>query len=440
MAKEFTFDDLNKEMAKNSFLGERLDLSDVSKIEEYIDSGNYHLNACLTGSLFKGYPGNRSICLAGPSGTGKTYLLLNAVKQAQDQGYFIVFYDSENAVDIDLVMKFGIDPTKFRYEPISTVQEFRTSVANMTETLIENKRKGVTIPKILLCLDSAGNLATQKEIDDSLSGSDKADMTRAKVLKSIFRILMTRMAEVKMPFIFTNHTYQTQDLFSRTVSSGGTGIEYAASIILFLSKAQHKEGAEKTGIVVTVKPNKNRFAKPSEIKFIIHFTKGMNRYVGLENYISWDYCGIDKGKIMDEKEMASIERKLEKQTGSKKDTMEELINKVKGTEFPFIQKVIEENDADGTQIEKDVELKFYYISPDDAKTLGVGGASKGLAVKHLARTINPAELFKSHVFTEEVLKGMEPLIREKFEYNTDVLDDEDIFEELEASNTEDNDE
>jgi len=62
MAKEFTFDDLNKEMAKNSFLGERLDLSDVSKIEEYIDSGNYHLNACLTGSLFKGYPGNRSRC------------------------------------------------------------------------------------------------------------------------------------------------------------------------------------------------------------------------------------------------------------------------------------------------------------------------------------------------------------------------------------------
>lgn len=153
--------------------------------------------------------------------TGKTYLTLNAVKQAQDLGYYIVYYDSENAVDRDLVEKFGIDSTKFRYEPCNTVQEFRSSVTALADTLIAQQAKGLVIPKVMIILDSAGNLATQKEIDDAKSGSDKADMTRSKLLKSTFRILMTKLGIVKVPFIFTNHTYQTQDLFSQTVSGGG---------------------------------------------------------------------------------------------------------------------------------------------------------------------------------------------------------------------------
>ena len=117
MAKEFSFADLNKEMSKISEYGETLDKSTISEIDHYIPTGNYHLNACLTGSLFGGYPNNRAVALAGPSGTGKTYLILNAIKQAQKQGYSIVFYDSENAVDKSLVEKFGIDPKTFRYEP-----------------------------------------------------------------------------------------------------------------------------------------------------------------------------------------------------------------------------------------------------------------------------------------------------------------------------------
>lgn len=140
--------------------------------------------------------------------TGKTFLLLNGIKRAQDLGYSIIFYDSENAVDLDLVEKFGIDPRRFRYEPCNTVQEFRSSVTALTDILIEQKNKGVEIPKILIALDSAGNLATQKEIDDAKSGSDKADMTRAKLLKSAFRILMTKLGICKIPFLFTNHTYQ----------------------------------------------------------------------------------------------------------------------------------------------------------------------------------------------------------------------------------------
>ena len=197
--KEFSFSDLNKEMSKISEYGETMDKSTISAIDHYIPTGNYMLNMCLTASLFGGYPNNRAIALAGPSGTGKTFLTLNAVKQAQDLGYSIVYYDSENAVDRDLVERFGIDPSRFRYEPCNTVQEFRTSVTAITEVLIEQKKKGAELPKIMVVLDSAGNLATQKEVDDAKTGSDKSDMTRARLLKSTFRILMTKLGICKDP-------------------------------------------------------------------------------------------------------------------------------------------------------------------------------------------------------------------------------------------------
>ena len=295
--KEFSFDDINKELADLNPMGSIMEHSNFSEVTEWIDTGNYHLNACVSGSLFGGWPNNRSCSIAGPSGTGKTYLILNSVKRAIDMGYNVIFYDSEAAVDRELMKKFGIDTNKVNYQPINTVQEFRTSVTSITSRMQEAKRAGAELPKVMIILDSAGNLATMKEIEDAKSGSEKSDMTRSKVLKSIFRIIMTPMADLKIPFLFTNHTYQTQDFISRQVAGGGTGPEYAASIVLFLNKAQLKEGAEKTGIIVTAKPNKNRFAKPQPIKFHLHYTKGMNPYVGLENYVSWETCGITRGVI-----------------------------------------------------------------------------------------------------------------------------------------------
>lgn len=294
---EFSFDDINKELAELNPMGSVMDQSTFSEVTEWIDTGNYHLNACVSGSLFGGWPNNRSCSIAGPSGTGKTYLILNSVKRAIDMGYNVIFYDSEAAVDKSLMEKFGIDTSKVNYQPINTVQDFRTSVTSITGRMQEAKRAGASLPKVMIILDSAGNLATAKEIEDARSGSDKSDMTRSKVLKSIFRIIMTPMADLKIPFLFTNHTYQTQDFISRQVAGGGTGPEYAASIVLFLNKAQLKENGEKAGIVVTAKPNKNRFAKPQSIKFHLHFSEGMNRYVGLEQYIDWEDIGITRGSI-----------------------------------------------------------------------------------------------------------------------------------------------
>jgi RecA/RadA recombinase len=370
-------------MSKISQYGDTLDKSTISDIDEYIPSGNYMLNACLTGSLFRGYPNNRSVCIAGPSGTGKNYLILNYIREAQKKGYYIIFYDSENAVDKSLVEKFGIDPKKMRYEPCNTVQEFRSSVTALTDTLIEQKKKGIAIPKVMIILDSAGNLATQKEVEDAKSGSDKADMTRAKLLKSTFRILMTKMGICKIPFIFSNHTYMTQDLFAKQVGGGGTGPEYAASVIMFLGKAKLTEGSEHTGIVVTVKPNKNRFAKPIPVKIHISFNKGMNPYVGLEEFINWDTCGIQRGNILTDKQYEKLSE------SEKKDCR--------------------------PMCDKDGVLTGYFAPKDSARKL---------VVRHLNDSVELNRLFTSEIITKEVLDELdENVIMPMFTYHTEDADE-----------------
>lgn len=393
MSKTFTFEDLNKELSKISTFGDTLDKSEVSTVDHHISTGNYALNAALTGSVWGGFPNNRSVAIAGPSGTGKTYLILNAVREAQKLGYSIIYYDSENAVDRSLTDKFGIDPAKLRYEPCNTVQEFRSSVTNLTKAMLEAKKKGSELPRIMVILDSAGNLATQKEIDDAASGSDKSDMTRARLLKSTFRILMTQMGICKIPFLFTNHVYQTQDLFSKQVAGGGTGPEYAASIILFLNKAKLADG-NSTGIIVTAKPNKNRFAKPTPVKFWIDFNKGMNPYVGLQEFISWDNCGIQRGRLINEKDFMKM---------SEKDK-------------EVCRKHTYKN-------EKGDEVTVYFQPSETARKL---------CVKHLNDTVDLNMLFKPEVITKEVLDLLdENIIKPTFSYGVDEEfdDDPETFED-----------
>ncbi len=303
---EFSFTDLNKEMSKNSKWGGLMseEGKGVSAITDYISVGNYACNACLTGSIFGGIPNNRSTAISGFSGVGKTYLLLNIAREAQKKDIFVIWYDSENAIEYSQLKQFGIDPSKFRYEPVTNVFDFRTNITQTIDLLIEKKEAGMKIPKVLFILDSVGNLASLKESIDAREGNDKADMTRPKLIRSIFRIICSKMGIIGATFAFSNHIYQTMDLFSQNKQSGGEGLVFGASIILNLSKAKLKEGSDntQTGIIVTATPEKNRFCKPKTVKFYISYVNGMNPYVGLENWISFERCGIQRGKFITEKE------------------------------------------------------------------------------------------------------------------------------------------
>jgi RecA/RadA recombinase len=379
MSKEISFSELDSFLSKINDKGSIITKNTYSKIDEWISTGNYLLNAQLSGSLFGGIPNSRSVCFAGESGTGKTFLTLNVCREAQKMGYNIIYCDSEAAVDEDTIKNFGVDPEKFRYQPVSTPSEVRHFVANMCDHLKVLKGKGSALPKIMLILDSLGNLATTKERADASSGNEKRDMTKQQELRSLFRVITADLSEFKIPFVFTNHTYATIGSYvpGQTISGGGGAI-YNASIITMLSKATLKEkvddnpmGAQKTGIVVTSKIAKNRFARPIPVKFHISFYKGMNPYVGLESFINWDSCGIGRGKLHDEAAF--------KKWFTKGNPVEEYI---KNTRFVH-------TDENGKE-------HIYYFEPKET--------ARKIVVRHLAKEVSPGELFSSKVITNEVLE------------------------------------
>ena len=384
MAKEFSIAEIQKELKKINPFGGEIATSEFSKITEWIDTGNYHLNAVFSGDLFGGIPNNRTICLAGESGTGKTFLMLNMVRELQKKGYYIIYYDTEGAVDVDNIKNFQVDPNRFDHQPLSDLAKFRTSITNMIKKMVEAKAKGYDIPKIAICLDSLGMLATTKEIEDAMSGSDKADMTRAKMVRSLFRIITSDLTGLGVPFLFTNHTYASTGMFPTINLSGGGGLVYSASVILALSKAQIKEDRIQTGIIVSVKTLKNRFGKPIPIKFHIRWDKGMNRFIGMEEYISWDVCGIQKGNIITQNDY------------------DKLSDAAKINAKPFTR---EGNDV-------------YFVAKDTARYW---------ICKHLEKGVPASELFTEEVFTREVLEQInEKRVKPRFAYGIDENEVEDL--------------
>ena len=381
---EFSFDDLNKEMKKISSFGGIVSEGCISDIDEYVSVGNYICNAALTGSIFQGIPNNRITSLSGDPSTGKTYLCLNIAREAQKQGYYIYWYDTENTTDSYQLKKFGIDLDRIIYSPVGSVMEFKTSITNVLNTLISKKESGMKIPKILFVLDSLGMLSSEKEYNDALQGEDKVDLTRPKQLRSIFRIITQKLGIIGGTFVYTNHVYQTTDMYAQTKQNGGMGGMYSASIILNLSKAKLKEGSDntQTGIIVTARPDKNRFVVPNTVKFYISYVNGMNKYVGLENYISWDRCGIDRGKFIDEKEY----------------------NKSPNEKYKRVEC-------------KDGTIK-YFVQSDSGRNVCCDDGT----------CLPWKKLFTSQVFTQERLERLDKYIQSEFKY-ADGVQVNDLFDE-----------
>ena len=234
---EFSFADLNKEMNKNSRSGGIVSEGIISEITDYISTGNYILNACMTGSILQGVPNNRIISYSGDPSTGKTYLLLNLAREATKKNYYVIWYDTENTTDSKQFEQFGVDTSKVRYEPVGSVSEFKTSITQTLDILLKQKEQGNKIPQVLFILDSLGMLHSDKEYNDALSGEEKVDLTRPKQLRSIFRIITQKLGLIGATFAYSNHIYQGTDMYAQTNQSGGKGGIFSASIIINLSKS-----------------------------------------------------------------------------------------------------------------------------------------------------------------------------------------------------------
>ena len=217
------------------------------KEKVFISTGVYLLDAALSGKLLNGgVANNRITAFAGESGSGKSFLAYSCARNAQKEGYSIIYIDTEEAVDLEDFPKFGVDNSldKLRLISSNKVEDVNILLTQLVDELKEEKLNGGEIPKLMIILDSLGQMASNKEKADLLKGDIKTDMTKAKALGSMFRSINTDLGYLEIPMIVCNHTYQTLDLFSQEKLKGGNALLYSASVIGFMSKSKLKSGEE----------------------------------------------------------------------------------------------------------------------------------------------------------------------------------------------------
>ena len=263
-----------------TLVSEGVEAGDVSS---YIDTGSYTFNALLSGSIFGGLPSNKITAIAGEAATGKTFFALGIVKSFLDKNKEagVIYFESESALTRDLVEARGIDSKRMVIVPVATVQEFRHQSIKVIDKYIEqeeSKRK-----PIMFVLDSLGMLSTTKEMTDTAEGKETRDMTRSQIVKAAFRVLTLKLGKAKVPMIMTNHTYDViGSMFPQKEMGGGSGLKYAASNIVYLSKRKEKDGKQVIGNVIHCKNYKSRLTKENAmIDVILTYDKGLDKHYGL---------------------------------------------------------------------------------------------------------------------------------------------------------------
>jgi RecA/RadA recombinase len=271
--------ELDNEFA--SIVDEGVSAGDCSS---FVDTGSYILNALISGSIFGGLPQNKITALAGESSTGKTFFALSIVKNFLDQNPNgeVAYFETESAISKDMMTSRGIRTKNVGLVPVTTVQEFRTQAIKIVDEYMSFKKEDR--PPMMFVLDSLGMLSTSKEVQDAADGKETRDMTRAQVIKSIFRILSLKLGQAGIPLIVTNHTYEVVGAYVPTKEmGGGTGLKYAASSILFLSKKKEKDGKDVVGNIIKCEAKKSRFTKEnSKIETRLFYDeRGLDKYYGL---------------------------------------------------------------------------------------------------------------------------------------------------------------
>lgn len=252
-------------------------------VDAFVDTGSYIFNALLSGSLHGGLPSNKITAIAGESATGKTFFALGMVKQFLEDNpdAAVMYFESESAITKGMIEDRGIDSKRIVIVPVVTVQEFRNQAINILDRYLETPEKDR--PKMMFVLDSLGMLSTTKEIEDTAEGKETKDMTRAQITKGAFRVLTLKLGRAGVPMIVTNHTYDViGSMFPQKEMGGGSGLKYAASSIIYLSKKKEKEGTEIIGNIIHCKNAKSRLTVENRVVDVrLTYDKGLDRYYGL---------------------------------------------------------------------------------------------------------------------------------------------------------------
>ena len=252
-------------------------------VDTFVDTGSYVFNSLLSGSLYGGLPSNKITAIAGESATGKTYFALGMVKQFLEDhpDSAVIYFESESAISKTMIEDRGIDSKRMVIVPVVTVQEFRKQAISILDKYLETPKD--KRPPMMMCLDSLCMLSTTKEIEDTAEGKETRDMTRAQVVKGAFRVLTLKLGRAGVPMIVTNHTYDViGSMFPQKEMGGGSGLKYAASSIIYLSKKKEKEGTEVIGNIIHCKNAKSRLTVENRIVDVrLSYDSGLDRYYGL---------------------------------------------------------------------------------------------------------------------------------------------------------------
>jgi RecA/RadA recombinase len=282
--------------------------------KDVVSTGVPMINVALSGSLNGGIVPGLTMW-AGPSKHFKTAFSLLMAKSYMDKypEAVLLFYDSEFGTPIKYFETFQIDMDRVLHTPLTDIEQLKFDIMQQ----LQDVNRG---DKLIIILDSIGNLASKKEVDDALEGKSVADMSRAKQVKSLFRMVTPHLTIKDIPMVVVNHTYKEIGMFPKDIVGGGTGSYYSADNIYILGRQQEKDGTEIVGYNFIINVEKSRYVKEkSKIPISVSFEGGINKYSGLLDVAldggfvtkpanGW-YAKVDKstGEIGDKKRLADTQ-------------------------------------------------------------------------------------------------------------------------------------
>ena len=260
----------------------RIESSDVlseSKFfseKEQTPTGVPMINVALSGSLTGGLSSGLTV-LAGPSKHFKTSfaLLMASAYLKKHEDAVLLFYDSEFGSPQSYFQSFDIDTSRVLHTPVTNVEELKFDLVNQLEEIDRTDR-------VIVVIDSVGNIASKKELEDAKNEKSVADMSRAKALKGLFRMITPQLTVKDIPLLAVNHTYMEIGMFPKAVVSGGTGIMYSADNVWIIGRQQDKKGTEVQGYHFIINVEKSRFVREkSKIPISVSWDGGIQKWSGL---------------------------------------------------------------------------------------------------------------------------------------------------------------
>ena len=250
----------------------------------FVDTGSYIFNAVVSGSLFGGIPSNKVTALAGESSTGKTFFALSVVRNFLDNNSNggVIYFESESALSKDIIESRGIDSKRMVIFPVATIEEFRTQATRIVDKYMKEPKE--ERQPLMFVLDSLGMLSTSKEMEDISNDKQVRDMTKSQLIKGAFRVLTLKLGQAGIPMLVTNHTYDVIGSYvPMKEMGGGSGLKYAASTIIYLSKSKEKEGTDLVGNIIKCEAKKSRLSKEgAKVATRLFFDdRGLDKYYGL---------------------------------------------------------------------------------------------------------------------------------------------------------------